>query len=51
MLLGMLISPHFQIDIEHIGRDYVVTRPNSRSTRLCTWSGIGVNQISTSRPT
>ena len=28
-----------------------VAELNSRSSRLCTWSGIGVNQISTSRPT
>ena len=42
--LGMRMGPHS-------GATTSMAEPNSRSSRLCTWSGIGVNQISASRPT
>jgi hypothetical protein len=47
----MPAGPHFRIDVEQIERDHIGGQLNSRSSRFCTWLGIGVNQISTSRPT
>jgi hypothetical protein len=49
--LGMGMGPHFGSTSNRSGATTSVAELNSRSSRLCTWSGIGVNQISTSRPT
>ena len=47
---SMSVGPQFRINVAQIERDHIGPGPNSRSSRLCTWSGIAAYQISTSRP-
>ena len=48
--LGILV-PHFRIDVELISRDQIGGRAELYvPPGFCTWFGIGLNQISTSRP-